>query len=71
MDNTEFLLQEIEGLEKSLKEANDIIAMYKQREEQMNHNAVKTQNNHYNTTKTSTTFDPPLAVQSSQTLQQI
>ena len=25
MDNTEFLLQEIEGLEKSLKEANDII----------------------------------------------
>ena len=26
MDNTEFLLQEIEGLEKSLKEANDKIA---------------------------------------------
>lgn len=44
MDNTEFLLQEIEGLEKSLKEANDIIAGYRQREEQINYNAAKTQN---------------------------
>ena len=31
MDNTEFLLQEIEGLEKSLKEANDIIEDYRVR----------------------------------------
>ena len=44
MDNTEFLLQEIEGLEKSLQEANDIIAAYRQREEQINYNASKAQN---------------------------
>ncbi len=68
MDNTEFLLQEIEGLEKSLKEANDVIESYKRREAQINYNATKAQIN-YNTTKTTTAFDPSLAAQSVQTLQ--